>query len=107
MFDRLNFKPLILSSSAPSSAAPSPTEPFSKPQCSSPVLKWRNSKKSLIGSADESGSSSGSPVLGRKNSPVESVVNFLGDVKRDLELSLRFRDIFILGTTDKFLMLQV
>lgn len=49
-----------------------------------------------------------SPNLDRRtSSPVETVVNFLGDVKKDLEASLRLRDVYILDTAEQLFVLQV
>ena len=83
--------------SAPNSSESSP---------SSSPFDWMTKKRSLSLTFDRSGPVPVTPTP-TKDSPVKTVVNLIEDLRKDMELALRFRDVFILEEDDRFLVLQV
>ena len=98
-------KPNVLKSHSEESLPRCPPQHLDVSPTSSP-FEWITKKRSfsLNSEHSSSGSLASTPT---KLSPVKSMVNLIEDFKKDLELVLRSRDVYILEENDGFLMLQV
>lgn len=99
-------KPLLLKSQTVDGDSEIRTPTPSEDAPSSSPFDWMSRKRALSLNLDRTNSSSLSSTP-TKDSPVKAVVNLIEDLRKDMELALRLRDVFILQEEDKFIILQV
>jgi len=105
MFERFQFKPLVFKAqSAPNSTASSPSTPTTTPAWGNQrSFDWVMRRRTSTQTGAESSPESASSVVAR-SSPVTNIID---DFKRELELALRLRDVYILEEESGFSFLQV
>jgi len=101
----LQLKPNILKSHSEENLRQSPPKHLDVSPSSSP-FEWITKRRTSSLNSDYSNNSSLASTP-NKLSPVKSMVNLIEDFKKDVELVLRSRDVFILEEKDGFSMLQV